>query len=154
MTRPSVTWPVVAVVAIGLVWAGHYVWSTVTNPLDSEEAAWLIRPLLWSLVLVAPFVLWTAVGRTLEKLETEDGESLAPLSRKAYVAGLPLLAVAIWVLGFLPATLVYTPLMCLALGERRPVAIALTTAILLAVIWVGFHIGLGIRMPLWPRGLG
>lgn len=141
-----------AAVAVGLVWATHYVWSTSSNPYDEPEAAWLIRPLLIALWIVGPFVIWSAKLPLPEKLVPDPAESLALPSRRVFLAGLALFAAGIWLLGFVAAIAIYTPLMCRALGERRLSALICATVLLLAILWGGFHYGLDIRLPLWPVG--
>ncbi len=148
----SVDWVTVVVTLIGVVWAVWYVWSTRANPYDEPEAAWLITPLLIALAAAAPFVLWSAVGPWPARLRLDPKESLRPSARISFVISLPILAGMIWAGGFVPATLIYVPAMMRVLGERRFGVIIASVVGLLLFILLGFSWGLGVPLPLWPRG--
>ena len=147
-------WAALAVVAGGLAWATWYVLATRANPIDEPEAAWLITPLLIAGWVCAPFAAWSALGPLRPRLAVDPDTGLgAHRNRLAFVIGLPLLAGGIWLLGFVPSVLIWLPALLLAMGERRPTVHLGLVAALLAAIYGGFVAGLGVDLPLWPRGL-
>jgi hypothetical protein len=55
-----------------------------------------------------------------------------------------------YILGAIPATILLILAGLLVLGERRPLVIAITTAVTTFVLWLVFVELFGIRMPLFP----
>ena len=141
-----------AISTAGALWASWYVWSTRTNTLDEPEAAWLITPLLVGLMITAPFVVAGAIGNLPERLRIDPESSLNHPARLYFTVSLPILAGLIWFFGFLITITLYLPVMMTILGERRPLLLAGMTIGLVALAALGFSWGLGVSLPLWPRG--
>lgn len=149
----QIDWVSIALTLVAVGWASWYVWSTRTNPDDEAEAAWLITPILIALWVTAPFVLWSAIGPFPARLQLDPAEGLRVPARYRFVLSLPVLAGLIWLLGFVAATVLYLPATILMAGERRPLVILTVTLGMLALIYLGFDRALGVKLPLWPRGL-
>lgn len=147
-------WIALAVVAGGLAWATWYVLATRANPVDEPEASWFITPLLVALWLTAPLAVWSAVGPLHRRLAVERESAIGVhRNRVAFVLGLPILAGAIWLVGFVASIALWVPALLLAMGERRPAVHLGIVAGLLAAVGLGFSWALGVDLPLWPRGL-
>ena len=150
-TARSIDWVTIGVTIIGLVWGTYYVLSTRWNPIDEPEAAWLITPVLVALWICAPFVIRSAIGPLPERLEVDEAEGLHYPNRWLFVLGMPCLAGAIWLFGFMPSALVYAVVTVLGMGERRIKVHLIIVAIIIAIIVLGFEWGLNVHLPLWPR---
>lgn len=149
--QKSVVWTVILVALGATSWAAWYVISTVRNPFDGPEAAYLIRPLLIALILLLPLVIWSAIGKRGVALAPPEHSSLWRQPKQiAFIVGLPLLGLSIWGLGFILSAVLYVPVMTWLLGERRLLIIGGLTIGLVAIMVVGFQWGLSVRLPLWP----
>lgn len=148
--KREIDWVTIAIALGGLAWGTWYVLSTRLNPYDEPQAAWLITPILVAAWIAAPFVIRSAIGPLPERLRIDPRESLAHPARWRFVVGLPLLAAGVPLVGFVPVTVLYAPVLFWVLGERRAIVIVGGTAALVGIIQLGFAWGLGVDLPLWP----
>jgi len=148
--RPRIQWPIVGVLIVSLGWATSYVVLTSLNPLDEPEALYMIKPLLGMLWLIAPFVLWSAIGAIPERLQPDPGTPIATRSRVILLVSLPLYFLLIVLIGLPAASALFVFASAMLYGERNPAVLAVLPLLTLGIIIFGFAGTLNVRIPLYP----
>ena len=140
-------------VAAGLLWAAWHFFGVRAHEFVEASDLFLIEPLFYAGLVFGALVIVRSVRVTeitsAEEPADPEQQFLHP-KRLAFVAALPLYAIALNLFGFLLPSLVMVVLLALALGVRDWRQHAFLVAIAAALIWLGFAELLGVPLKLFP----
>ena len=143
-----IDFPVLVIVFATLLWAGTYYFTATGSLIQCQGSLLYIRTLLILLLLLAPFVLKSAITTTTRKPSSRN----TPINKKQLFLGVSIVLYvwAINIFGYLFTSIIYTSVMVWLFGIRDLRLLVLLIIGTGTIIYFGFSVLLGVPLPLWP----
>lgn len=144
-----VQWPAAAFVAITLALAWWYLLSVEAHRFASPDDTAFIRPVVYILTVLSPFVLWTCVVRPISAPQRSPATNRG---NAVVLAAIPIALASIYFFGFLITAIIGAFALAWVLSGKSIVTALLAAAFSGFIVFGLFESLLDIGLPLFPGG--
>lgn len=124
-------------------------WASLLDARMREQNLILIQPVFFFVALCYVLIVIFEIRRFRSLPRTSGGDLSALATHLQFMAVAIIGAVLFPILGAIPATVAVLGGGMIVLGVRHPVTLCATTVLTIAVLWLVFVVGFGMRMTLF-----